>query len=446
MVLSEHLLVLLGAVLCAPALSDVLFRCPPCSPERLAACPGNSPRSPCAELVRAPGCGCCPVCARLEGESCGVYTARCAGGLRCYPHPGSELPLQALVLGLGTCGKRRDAEYGSSQERGTEVYVRRQAACMYQKLLLNSDPGNGIYSSHGSFFVSWAELCLTLCTNQPTKPHNRQSLLSIIRDLSPCAPTINPHCSTKRLYHQTISAYVVPSLIPYPSTETEDRAGPQRVRKSSRECGKRLEERLGARISNPALLHKENESGRNSPFLLLYKQSGLIVIGAGSPYKLPEDQSDNMLVDNNLVAGPAVPGDFMPRKSSKAHAVNRERANEQHRSKTNKSEDKKRPARSLCQLQLDQVLERISGMHLPDDRGPLEHLYALPIPNCDKNGFFNLKQCKMSVNGQRGECWCVNPITGKVLPGSPTVRGDPECHLFYTNPEEERRAHTQRAP
>ncbi|XP_018091144.1 insulin-like growth factor-binding protein 2 [Xenopus laevis] len=281
MVLSEHLLVLLGAVLCAPALSDVLFRCPPCSPERLAACPGNSPRSPCAELVRAPGCGCCPVCARLEGESCGVYTARCAGGLRCYPHPGSELPLQALVLGLGTCGKRRDAEYGSSQERGTE---------------------------------------------------------------------------------------------------------------------------------------------------------------------LPEDQSDNMLVDNNLVAGPAVPGDFMPRKSSKAHAVNRERANEQHRSKTNKSEDKKRPARSLCQLQLDQVLERISGMHLPDDRGPLEHLYALPIPNCDKNGFFNLKQCKMSVNGQRGECWCVNPITGKVLPGSPTVRGDPECHLFYTNPEEERRAHTQRAP
>ncbi|OCT60947.1 insulin-like growth factor-binding protein 2 [Xenopus laevis] len=285
MVLSEHLLlVLLFAVLCAPAaVAEVLFRCPPCSAERLAACPGNTPRPLCAELVRAPGCGCCPVCARLEGESCGVYTARCAGGLRCYPHPGSELPLQALVLGLGTCGKRKDAEDGSSQERGTE---------------------------------------------------------------------------------------------------------------------------------------------------------------------LPEDRSDNMLVDYNLDAGQPVPGEFMPRKPSKTlkeHAVNRERANEQHRSKINKSEDKKRPARSLCQLQLDQVLERILGMHLPDDRGPLEHLYSLNIPNCDKNGFFNLKQCKMSLNGQRGECWCVNPITGKVLPGSPNVRGDPECHLYYTNPEEERRAHTQRA-
>lgn len=271
-------------VLCTPAPAEVLFRCPPCSPERLATCPGSAPRPPCAELVRAPGCGCCPVCARLEGESCGVYTARCAGGLRCYPHPGSELPLQALVLGLGTCGKRRDTEYGSSQERGTE---------------------------------------------------------------------------------------------------------------------------------------------------------------------LPEERSDNMLVDNKLEAGPAVAGEAAPRKPSKKEmkeiAVTRERANEQQRSKSNKSEDKKRPARSLCQLQLDQVLERISGMHLPDDRGPLEHLYALHIPNCDKNGFFNLKQCKMSVNGQRGECWCVNPITGKALPGSPTIRGDPECHLYYTSPEEGR-AHTQRAP
>ncbi|MEE6488820.1 hypothetical protein FKM82_015390 [Ascaphus truei] len=113
------------------------------------------------------------------------------------------------------------------------------------------------------------------------------------------------------------------------------------------------------------------------------------------------------------------------------------------------SEDKKLrqpPARSLCQQQLDQVLERISAMHLPDERGPLEHLYSLHIPNCDKNGYFNLKQCKMSVNGQRGECWCVNPSTGKTLPGAPTIRGDPECQLYYPTPEqEERGAHALRA-
>ncbi|XP_053328070.1 insulin-like growth factor-binding protein 2 [Spea bombifrons] len=275
------LLVALGSA----ASAEVLFRCPPCSPERLAACP--SARPPCAELVRAPGCGCCSVCARLEGEACGVYTARCAAGLRCYPNPGSELPLQALVQGQGTCAKGRTADY--SQERGTE---------------------------------------------------------------------------------------------------------------------------------------------------------------------LTEDRSDNMLIDNNLDAGPVVPGEFIPKKLTrtgmKEQAMQREKANEQQRSKTSKNhgaEDKKHSRqRSLCQQQLDQVLERISIMHLPDERGPLEHLYALHIPNCDKNGFFNLKQCKMSVNGQRGECWCVNPTTGKSLPAAPVVRGDPECHLYYPTPEEDRRPHGLRAP
>uniref|UniRef100_A0A8D0LAQ6 Insulin like growth factor binding protein 2 n=1 Tax=Sphenodon punctatus TaxID=8508 RepID=A0A8D0LAQ6_SPHPU len=101
--------------------------------------------------------------------------------------------------------------------------------------------------------------------------------------------------------------------------------------------------------------------------------------------------------------------------------------------------------RTPCQQELDQVLERISTMRLlPDERGPLEHLYSLHIPNCDKQGLYNLKQCKMSVNGQRGECWCVSPLTGKQIPGSPTIRGDPECHLYYSGHEQDRRAHASR--
>lgn len=99
------LLLLLGAGGCGPGVrAEVLFRCPPCTPERLAAC-GPPPAGPCVELVRERGCGCCSVCARLEGEACGVYTPRCAQGLRCYPNPGSELPLQSLVIGAGTCGR-----------------------------------------------------------------------------------------------------------------------------------------------------------------------------------------------------------------------------------------------------------------------------------------------------------------------------------------------------
>lgn len=45
-----------------------------------------------------------------------------------------------------------------------------------------------------------------------------------------------------------------------------------------------------------------------------------------------------------------------------------------------------------CQQELDQVLERISKMPFRDNRGPLEDLYALHIPNCDKMGQYNLKQ------------------------------------------------------
>uniref|UniRef100_A0A3B4XE53 Insulin-like growth factor binding protein 2a n=2 Tax=Seriola lalandi dorsalis TaxID=1841481 RepID=A0A3B4XE53_SERLL len=86
--------------------------------------------------------------------------------------------------------------------------------------------------------------------------------------------------------------------------------------------------------------------------------------------------------------------------------------------------------KTQCQQELDQVLERISKMPFRDNRGPLEDLYALHIPNCDKRGQYNLKQCKMSLHGQRGECWCVNPHTGRPIPSAPTVRGDPNCSQY----------------
>lgn len=44
--------------------------------------------------------------------------------------------------------------------------------------------------------------------------------------------------------------------------------------------------------------------------------------------------------------------------------------------------------------------------------------------------FFLLSQCNMSTHGQRGECWCVNPLTGVQIPATPKVRGDPNCNQF----------------
>ncbi|XP_070585891.1 insulin-like growth factor-binding protein 2 [Erythrolamprus reginae] len=257
------------------ALPEVLFRCPPCTTDRLASChPAGLETTVCPELVREPGCGCCPVCARFEGEPCGVYTPRCVSGFRCYPSPGAEFPLQALVQGQGTCTRW-------------------------------SDPP---------------------------------------------------------LYDAT--------TVEHPRADNEE--------------------------------HLDESVAEN------------IVDGAST------------VVSGRL-------------KTDREIAIYRDKTTEQQRLMGKKIEIRLPPPRTLCQQELDQVLERISTMRLPDERGPLEHLYSLNIPNCDKQGLYNLKQCKMSVNGQRGECWCVNPHTGKTILGSPTIRGDPECQLFYTDHEQEDR-------
>ncbi|KAL2088125.1 hypothetical protein ACEWY4_016953 [Coilia grayii] len=101
---------LLLAVVAHPgaAFGEMVFRCPSCTAERQSACPELT--EACAEIVREPGCGCCPVCARQEGEFCGVYTPRCASGFRCYPQPDSDLPLEQLVRGQGRCGRKVDTE------------------------------------------------------------------------------------------------------------------------------------------------------------------------------------------------------------------------------------------------------------------------------------------------------------------------------------------------
>lgn len=77
-----------------------LVHCEPCDEKALSMCP---PSPVGCELVKEPGCGCCMTCALAEGQSCGVYTERCAQGLRCLPRQGEEKPLHALLHGRGAC-------------------------------------------------------------------------------------------------------------------------------------------------------------------------------------------------------------------------------------------------------------------------------------------------------------------------------------------------------
>ncbi|XP_072539914.1 insulin-like growth factor-binding protein 2-A isoform X1 [Salminus brasiliensis] len=262
-------LVLLLLPLLAPAArAEPAFRCPSCSAERQAACPALA--EPCAEMVREPGCGCCPVCARQQGEPCGVYTPRCSSGLRCYPRPDSELPLEQLVQGRGRCARKVDAEPAGSAE------------------------------------LSAGEVQEHLEAGQTEVPPIRK-------------PTKD-------------SLWIGPK--------------------------------------ESAVIHHRHQMKTK----MKYK---------GDEPKAP------------------------------------------------------RAKPSQCQQELDQVLERISKMPFRDNRGPLEDLYSLNIPNCDKKGQYNPKQCKMSVNGHRGECWCVNPHTGRPIPTSPRVRGDPNCSQYLDTQEVE---------
>lgn len=99
MVLTTVLLLLAAYAGPAQGLGS-LVHCEPCDEKALSMCP-PSPLG--CELVKEPGCGCCMTCALAEGQTCGVYTERCALGLRCLPRQGEEKPLHALLHGRGVC-------------------------------------------------------------------------------------------------------------------------------------------------------------------------------------------------------------------------------------------------------------------------------------------------------------------------------------------------------
>ncbi|XP_019395039.1 PREDICTED: insulin-like growth factor-binding protein 1 [Crocodylus porosus] len=62
-------------------------------------------------------------------------------------------------------------------------------------------------------------------------------------------------------------------------------------------------------------------------------------------------------------------------------------------------------------------------------------IYKFYLPNCTKNGFYHSKQCETSLDGDSAGCWCVYPRNGKRIPGSPELKGDPECQQYLSSQE-----------
>uniref|UniRef100_U3KFG4 Insulin like growth factor binding protein 1 n=1 Tax=Ficedula albicollis TaxID=59894 RepID=U3KFG4_FICAL len=60
-------------------------------------------------------------------------------------------------------------------------------------------------------------------------------------------------------------------------------------------------------------------------------------------------------------------------------------------------------------------------------------IYKFYLPNCNKNGFYHSKQCETLLDGESAECWCVYPKNGRRIPGSPEIKGDPECQQYLSS-------------
>ncbi|XP_045684029.1 insulin-like growth factor-binding protein 1 isoform X1 [Phyllostomus hastatus] len=80
-----------------------------------------------------------------------------------------------------------------------------------------------------------------------------------------------------------------------------------------------------------------------------------------------------------------------------------------------------------CRQELHSVLQTLARERQEARGGP----YKFYLPNCNRDGFYHSKQCQTSLDGEAGLCWCVDPQSGRRIPGSVEVRGDPGCQQHF---------------
>ncbi|NXK94013.1 IBP1 protein, partial [Formicarius rufipectus] len=95
------------------------------------------------------------------------------------------------------------------------------------------------------------------------------------------------------------------------------------------------------------------------------------------------------------------------------------------------SEFKKWKEQGPCQKELYRALYKLARAQ---QRSGGE-IYKFYLPNCNKDGFYHSKQCETLLDGESAECWCVYPKSGRRIPGSPEVKGDPECQQYLNSQE-----------
>uniref|UniRef100_A0A3P9KRP1 Si:ch73-330k17.3 n=1 Tax=Oryzias latipes TaxID=8090 RepID=A0A3P9KRP1_ORYLA len=103
------------------ALKLQALHCPPC--ERIHCSTRRALRLQCKGGVTTGVCGCCPVCAKTEGETCGGtwdHLGKCDEGLVCVV----EVDEEEDVERKGTCKSLEDLDPESCQAECTKEYCR----------------------------------------------------------------------------------------------------------------------------------------------------------------------------------------------------------------------------------------------------------------------------------------------------------------------------------
>ncbi|NWR71956.1 IBP1 protein, partial [Centropus unirufus] len=95
------------------------------------------------------------------------------------------------------------------------------------------------------------------------------------------------------------------------------------------------------------------------------------------------------------------------------------------------SELKKWKEPGPCQKELYRALYKLAKAQQRAG-GEISKFY---LPNCDKNGFYHSKQCETSLSEESAGCWCVYPKNGRRIPGSPDIKGNPECEQYLNSQE-----------
>ncbi|XP_054482596.1 insulin-like growth factor-binding protein 1 [Anoplopoma fimbria] len=85
-------------------------------------------------------------------------------------------------------------------------------------------------------------------------------------------------------------------------------------------------------------------------------------------------------------------------------------------------------AQGPCHIELHAALDMISN----SQQKLGEKFTTFYLPNCNKRGYYQAKQCESSLVGPPARCWCVSPWNGKKLPGSSDLLGNSECHQEVT--------------